>query len=134
MSRQELEGRKAQAVRFTRDVLGDDNRADEIEHESLDDYAERRHIKLENPKGRISMAVPTRSELLERIQELESENEDLQSKLDEIGDLVSGDGEGEEEEEDDDRGKSSAPAVRRLLERASTPNYRLGEALQGQRT
>jgi len=51
------------------------------------------------------MAVPTRSELLERIQELESENEDLQSKLDEIGDLVSGDGEGEEEEEDDDRGE-----------------------------
>ena len=32
-------------------------------------------------------------------------NEDLQSKLDEIGDLVSGDGEGEEEEEDDDRGE-----------------------------
>ncbi len=105
LSRQELEGRKAQAVRFARDVLGDDNRAHEIEHESLDDYAERRHIKLENPKGRISMAVPTRSELLERIQELESENEDLQSKLDEIGDLVSGDGEGEEEEEDDDRGE-----------------------------
>ena len=50
LSRQELEGRKAQAVRFARDVLGDDNRAHEIEHESLDDYSERRHIKLETRK------------------------------------------------------------------------------------
>jgi hypothetical protein len=35
------------------------------------------------------MAVQTRRELLERIKELEQENEDLQSWLEEIGDLAS---------------------------------------------
>ena len=30
------------------------------------------------------MAAPTRQELLDRIEELETENEDLQSRLDEI--------------------------------------------------
>ena len=40
------------------------------------------------------MPVASRRELLERIEELEAENEDLQSKLDEICDIV-----GDEEEE-----------------------------------
>jgi len=46
LTRPQLEGRKEKAVRFTRDVLGDPNRADEIEAESLEDYAERRNVKL----------------------------------------------------------------------------------------
>jgi uncharacterized membrane protein len=41
------------------------------------------------------MAAATRRELMERIQELESENEDLQERLDEISDLAAS----EEEEE-----------------------------------
>ncbi len=88
MTRQELERRKAQAVRFTRDVLGDPDRADEIEDESLEDYAERRRVKLTNPKGVHRMATPTRRQLLERIDNLETENEELQSQLDEIADIV----------------------------------------------
>ena len=88
MTRQELERRKEQAVRFARDVREDDELADEIEDESLEVYAEHRRIKILNPKGVRKMAVQTRRELLERIEELESENEDLQSKLDEIADLV----------------------------------------------
>ena len=44
LTRKQLESRKAQAVRFTRDVREDDDRADEIEDESLEDYAEDRHI------------------------------------------------------------------------------------------
>jgi hypothetical protein len=47
------------------------------------------------------MAVQTRRELMNRIEELESENEDLQSRLEEIGDLAST----EEEEEDEDEGE-----------------------------
>ena len=108
LTRQQLERRKAQAVRFTRDVLEDDDRADEIEDESIEDYAEDRHIKLSNPKGARNMAVQTRRELLERIQELEAENEDLQSRLDEISDIVTGNDDAEEEseeEEDDDQGE-----------------------------
>jgi hypothetical protein len=44
------------------------------------------------------MPVPTRRELLDRIKELEGENEDLQSQLDEIADIVT-------PEEDDDEGE-----------------------------
>jgi hypothetical protein len=45
LTRQQVESRKAQAVRFTRDVLGDGDRADAIEGESLEDYAERKRVK-----------------------------------------------------------------------------------------
>ncbi len=100
LARQQLESRKAQAVRFTRDVLGDDDRADEIEGESVEDYAERKHIKLVNPGGEPIMSVQTRRELLDRIKELESENEDLQTKLDDIADLVA-----PEEEDEDESGE-----------------------------
>ncbi len=114
LTRQQLERRKAQAVRFTRDVREDDNRADEIEDESLEDYAQDRHIKLSNPNGARNMAVQTRGELLDRIAELESENEDLQSRLDEISDIIGDNDDNEdanedsdcEEEEEDDPGEA----------------------------
>ena len=94
LTRAQLEKRKEQAVRFVRDVKDDPDRADEIESESLEDYAERRRIKIENPGRRCSMA--TRKELQERIEELESENEDLNERLDKITDLAAPD-----EDEDD---------------------------------
>jgi hypothetical protein len=100
LTRKQLESRKAKAVRFTRDVLGDDDRASEIEDESLEDYAKRKRIQISNPRGVKLMAVPTRRELIDRIKELEEENEDMQERLDEIADLV-----GEEEEEGDDQGE-----------------------------
>jgi hypothetical protein len=98
LTRKQLESRKAKAVRFTRDVLGDPDRAEEIEDESIENYAERRHIQIVNPKGPRKMAVQTRRELLERIKELEDENESLQDRLQEISDLAS-------DEEDDDSGE-----------------------------
>ena len=106
LTRKQVEARKAQAVRFVRDVLDDNDKADDIEDESLEDYAEHRHIKLSNPKGVIPMAAPTRQELLDRIEELETANEDLQSRLDEIADII-GDNEEEdaEEGEDEDQGE-----------------------------
>ena len=51
LTRKQLESRKAQAVRFARDVREDDDRADALEDESLEEYAERRHIRIVNPKG-----------------------------------------------------------------------------------
>ena len=106
LTRKQLTARKAQAVRFVRDVLDDDDKADDIEDESLEDYAEHRHIKIPNPKGVIPMAAPTRQELLDRIEELETTNENLQSRLDEIADII-GDNEEEdaEEGEDEDQGE-----------------------------
>jgi hypothetical protein len=97
LTRKQLEARKAKAVRFTHDVLGDPDRADEIEDESLEEYAERRRIQIVNPKGAKKMPVKTRRDLIERIKELEEENESLQDRLEEIADLA---GESEEEEEE----------------------------------
>ena len=106
LTRQQLEKRKTQAVRFVRDVLGDEDRAADIEDESLEEYAERRRIQLTNPKGARHMAAPSRHELLERIDELETENEELQSQLDEIADIVAPPEEDEEGNgEDGDQGE-----------------------------
>ncbi|HEV2177322.1 MAG TPA: hypothetical protein VGW33_08990 [Terriglobia bacterium] len=100
LTREQLERRQAQAVRFARDVREDDDLADEIEDETLEEYAERRRIKLLNPKRGGTMAVPTRRDLLERIEELEGENEQLQSQLDEIADIVTPDEDQGSEDED----------------------------------
>ena len=45
------------------------------------------------------MAAPTRRELLERVDQLEEENETLQSQIDEIGDIIAPPEEEEEEGE-----------------------------------
>jgi hypothetical protein len=105
----QLESRKAQAVRFTRDVLGDDDRADEIEDESPADYAERRGIQIVNPSGTKRTTVAngqTKAELQAQIDDLLDENQELQDQLDAIADIVGGGddddtGEGLEEEDDD---------------------------------
>lgn len=47
------------------------------------------------------MAVQTRRELMDHIEELESENEDLRSRLEEIGDLASTEEDAEEDEGND---------------------------------
>lgn len=59
LTREQLQSRKDQAARFTRDVVGDPERAEEIEGESLDDYAEHRKIRLSNPGRRSMMAKKT---------------------------------------------------------------------------
>ena len=109
LTRKQLEARKTRFVRFVRDGLGDDDKADDIEDESLEDYAEHRHIKLANPKGATHMAAPTRQELLDRAEELETENQGLRSRLDEIADIIGEDNEEEDadtdEGEDDDQGE-----------------------------
>ncbi len=48
------------------------------------------------------MSIATRRDLQTRIKELEAENEDLQTRLDEICDIVAPDE--EDEEEDDEEG------------------------------
>jgi hypothetical protein len=82
-------------------VLGDSERADEIEDESLEDYAERRKIALINT-GRRNRCMATKSELEEQISELEDENRELQDRLDAVADLVNG-----EEETDEDEGEDN---------------------------
>lgn len=105
LTRDQLASRKAKAVRFTRDVLDDPDRAEAIEDESLEDYAMRRKIQTTNPtRGVKEMPRQTesREELRERIRSLEEENESLQDQLDQIADIVTPMEEQEEEEEEDE--------------------------------
>jgi len=110
LSRDQLQSRKEKAVRFVRDVLGDPERAEEIEEESLEDYAARRKIQLINPARRGTMPKKTLedyraevADLKDQVSELEEENESLQDQLDSISDIVAG--EEDEDEEDDESGE-----------------------------
>jgi hypothetical protein len=104
MTREQLEARKSKAIRFARDVREDNELADEIENESLEEYAEHRGIKVLNPKGarKMAQATPTRRELLDQIEELQDQNDALQGKLDAIGDVLAEEEEGEENGDDDE--------------------------------
>ena len=100
LTRDQVEGRKERAVTFVRNVLGDDDRADEIEDESLEDYAERRKIEIINPRR--SNTMPSNKELQERIQELEDENEELRDQVDAVADIVAP----EEDDDEEDEGEN----------------------------
>jgi predicted RNase H-like nuclease (RuvC/YqgF family) len=108
LTREQLQSRKDKAVRFTRDVVGDPERAEEIEGESLDDYAERRKIQLSNPRRRQTMARKTiedyRDEvkdLKDQIRDLEDENQTLNDKLDNVADALEPEEVVDEEEDED---------------------------------
>jgi hypothetical protein len=55
-----------------------------------------KHSRIRKEQGK--MPIPTRRELAQKIEELEGENEELRSRLEEIGDLAS-------TEEEDDQGE-----------------------------
>jgi len=102
LTRDQIQSRKDKAVRFTRDMLGDPDRADEIEDESLEDYAERRKFTITNPNQRSTHNMAdtrTKAELEQEIADLEQENQDLQEQLDSIADIVAPD---EDDDDDDD--------------------------------
>ena len=111
LTREKLQARKDQAVRFTRDVVGDPDRAAEIQDESLEDYAQRRGIQLSNPwSRRTAMATRKTSadyraelkDLRDQVSDLEEENESLQGQLDRVAEIVGGEEEEEEEDEEED--------------------------------
>lgn len=100
LTREQVQARKEKAVQFVQDVLEDADRADEIADESIEDYAERRKFQITNPK-RSTKQMATKQDLEEKISELEAENEDLQSRLDEILDIVTPEDEDQEDEGED---------------------------------
>lgn len=105
LSRDQLQTRKDQAVRFTENVLGDFDRADEIAEESLEDYAERRKIQLTNTGRRRNGSMPSKQDLLDQISDLQDQNDQLQDQLDAISDIVSpDDGSDDDNGDDDDTG------------------------------
>ena len=103
LTRDQLQARKEKAVRFTRDVLGDPDRADEIADESLEDYAQRRKIQITNPPRRrnaIMATTKSKAELEAEIADLQDENQELQEQLDTIADIVAP----ADDEDDNDTG------------------------------
>ena len=93
LSYAQVEDRKRRAEQFLRDVKQDDDRADEVSDESVESYAQRRGFDIvDNPERRslkVANANMSKDELLDYIDELESENSDLQDTLDSIQDLIS---------------------------------------------
>jgi hypothetical protein len=107
LTREQAQARKDAVVRFVDNVLGDPDRADEIEEADLEDYAARRKIQLVNsrrsgmPEGNGGNGR-TKQELLDEIDDLQQENQDLRDQLDAIADIVAPPEEEEEEGDDDD--------------------------------
>jgi hypothetical protein len=97
-----VEAKKDKAAQFLRDVVGDDNRAEDFDDMSLEDYAQKKTIQIVNA-GRSSLMVSgngrTKDELLDEIDELTQEHQHLQDQLDAIADVVS-----PPADEDDDDG------------------------------
>jgi hypothetical protein len=108
LTRAQLESRKEKAVRFTRDVLDDPDRADEIADESLGDYAERRGIQVTNPPKRrnaIMATTKSKADLEAEIDDLKDENAELQDQLDTIADIVApADEDGDDDDDDGGNG------------------------------
>lgn len=112
LTREQAQARKDAAVRFSGNVLRDADKADDIENEDLDDWIERKGITLIDNPGERSLTTMangnwSKDELLDRIDELESENSDLQDQLDAIQDIVSpppADDGTDDDGDDDDQG------------------------------
>lgn len=117
LTRTDVERRQAQAVQFTRNVVGDSALADEIESLSLDDYAARKGFRLVNLQNgtevNYNMATQTRTgqdagldarldKLTEAVEQLRGSStgrrpnpatqqpEDLGAKLDKLTEAIEG--------------------------------------------
>jgi len=94
----QVEKMQAKAVRFLRDVQGDEDKAEEFEAMSPEEYAERKHVSLiENPcfdgeqiQRRITTMPnqPTLAELKAKLADLEDENASLQEENDALNDKI----------------------------------------------
>ena len=121
LTREQAQTSKARAARFALNVLQDPYKAQAIDDESLEDWIERKKIRLSNP----ARPYPRRASLLihesedqmpkfkksvaEQIEDLKAENkdlrvenEDLQDRLDAVADLISDD---DDDDSDDDGDK-----------------------------
>ena len=91
LTREQVEAKKAKAVQFLRDVVGDDAKADAFADMDVDDYAERKRIQIINPRRNTMPGGgngPTKQDLLDQIEDLQPKNQDLQDQLDAIYDIV----------------------------------------------
>jgi len=100
LNRDQIASRKEKAERFVRNVLGDEDRADEIFEESVESYASRRHFQIANPQRSNPMAKKNPSTMSKS--ELQDYVADLEDQLDAIADIVSPDEDDESDYDSDD--------------------------------
>jgi hypothetical protein len=103
LTAQQTQAKKDKAVRFADNVLDDPAKADDIEDEDLESWAERHRIQIINSRRR-NRNMPdtrTRQDLLDQISDLQDENDALQDQLDAISDVLSGDGDDDDSDDDD---------------------------------
>jgi hypothetical protein len=115
---EQVEARKDKGARFLRDVLDDDDRADDIEDESVEDYAERKGITITNLGRRANMANGnggndmTKSELedcIDQVTEIlqaaytpEATREEMAAAIGDALDALSGEDTGDENDDGSD--------------------------------
>jgi hypothetical protein len=117
----QVEARKEKAVRFLRDVVGDDDRADEVEDESVEDYADRKNLTIKNTATRVTRnagrrtndmangdtkadlqdAIDQATQILSDAYTPESSREDLAAAVGDALDALSGDGGDDDDDVDD---------------------------------
>ena len=75
---------KQRAETFTREVLGDDDRADDFEDMDVEDYAEERGFEIENPKKGKPIMAQTVAELRRELRETRAELRDANERIEEL--------------------------------------------------
>jgi hypothetical protein len=101
--------RRNTRAQFLRDVVGDDDGAEDFDDISVEDYAQKKNIQLVNAGESSLMASGngrTKDELLDEVDELTQENQDFEDQLDAIADIVSlpADEDDDDGDDDDDAG------------------------------
>jgi len=106
----QVEAMRQKAVRFLENVVGDSDRAAEVDNMSPQEYAEQKKIKIVNPRrwpstipkgNNATMPKPTYTDLLDRVAELETENEELTDKLDSILEIAGAEDSDDSDSDDD---------------------------------
>ena len=109
----QAEAKRQKAVRFLRDVVGDDERAEKFDGMDTETYAVHKGLTLINPSPKRSHTM-TKLQLEKEVRALRAENEELAEQLDSIAAIVAPDDEDDdedfdedddEEEDEDDEGK-----------------------------
>ena len=100
MTKEEAEVYQQKAIRGLEN-LGFDDEASDVADLTPEQYAEEKGIQIVNPRRRTA-DMANKQELEEQVRELEDENEELQSRLDEILDIVAP---SEEEQDEEDSGE-----------------------------
>ena len=91
------------AVQFLSEVVGDDDKADDFDDMSVEEYADKKHIQIVNPRSNSVMANGngrTKQDLLDEIDDLTQKNQDLQDQLDAITDILNPPDEGDDDSDD----------------------------------